>query len=67
MTHEIWEDLRIRMTNIRADMVGQWQGDFDNVNIEHGVTALGSAIQVWASAEPPAPPPDLPPGQIPLE
>ncbi len=58
MTPEIWNDLRVRMSNIRGDMVGQWQGDFDNPSIEHTVSMLSSAIRMWDEARPSDPPPE---------
>ena len=52
MTHEIWQDLKIRLENVRADMVGQWQGELENHAIEQSVMVLGTAIVQWTQAEP---------------
>ena len=67
MTHAIWDDLRIRLHNLRGDMVGQWQGDLDNVAIERTIMGLGAALQLWALAEPPPPVPPITSPPSPLE
>lgn len=33
-------------------MIGQWQGDIDNVNIENTVSMLGNAVRLWELAKP---------------
>lgn len=56
MTEAIWEDLRTRLRNLRGDMIGQWQGDIDSQAIEHTITLLGNALQMWNLAQPVKPP-----------
>lgn len=62
MTLEIWQDIGTRLRNLRADIVGQWQGDMDNLAIEHTVMGLGAAIQRWNDARPFVPQPPTPTG-----
>lgn len=52
MTPEIWNDLRIRMRNLRADMLEQWAGDPDNADIGRTVSVLTNAIETWRLARP---------------
>jgi len=52
MTPAIWGDLRTRMRNLRADMIGQWQGDIDNASLEHAIVLLGQVVQTWEGANP---------------
>lgn len=59
MDVEIWEDLRVRLSNLRGDMVGQWQGDLPNSNIEGTIMLLGHALRTWQDAKPE--PPQTPP------
>ena len=52
MTPEIWQDILTRIKNLRGDMIGQWQGDLDNADIELTVSHLGTAIRQWEQANP---------------
>lgn len=52
MTEEIWNDLRTRLNNLRADMIVQWQGDLYNREVENSVNLMGSTIQMWEQAKP---------------
>lgn len=60
MTTEIWNDLLVRMRNLRGDLIGQWQGDLDNKAIEQTLMTLGNAMHIWEDAKPPEPPAQLP-------
>lgn len=54
---EIWQDIRTRIGNLRGDLVGQWQGDLDNIAIEQTVTMLTSSLRMWEQARPTVQPP----------
>lgn len=56
MTLAIWQDIKTRLLNLQADMVGQWQGDLEDVNVEQAIMSLGNVIRQWELAKPPAPP-----------
>lgn len=60
MTPEIWQDIAMRLRNVRADMIGQWQGDIDNRDIEQSINMLGNTIQAWRGAKPSKAPPASP-------
>lgn len=57
MTHAIWNDILLRIKNLRGDMIGQWQGDIDNRAIEQSTLILGTLIRSWEMAEPKEAPP----------
>lgn len=61
MTPEIWADLRVRMWNLRGDMIGQWQGALDNRAVEQTIMLLGAAINQWELAQPAVPLPVVSP------
>ena len=55
MTPAIWQDILTRLKNLRGDMVVQWQGDLDNVQVQQSIQVLSSLIQTWQMAKPPTP------------
>ena len=61
MTEEIWNDIRTRIRNLRADMMGQWQGD-----IEQSVTLMGNVTRMWKLSRPVGEQPaaQIPPGEV---